>query len=330
MSSNDQYRHIPPHMRDAITHNLQQTLPPHLKKFQEAGGPLPVHVEQAIAQHMERSLPQHLKQYSQPYLSQHIHNQPLPMPTQTETPKPINPDFVPQAGFNAAPLNFNQSPQSPQSPAPPRQNLAYASTTNQPAGAGGEYDFIFNPTSKQHSTSAVLGGASILGRSLIFGGLLLILLIAGVLIKNLFFTTDFSPYVAVTQEQAAIIHLSATASEQTAISAANENFAATASMSLKSSQQQILTYLGERGTKVNETVLKAKTSSRLDTDLTTASQAGTFDTTFHDIMKSKLSSYRASLDTAYAKTKGKKGHALLEDAYKQSDLLLLQLEADKN
>ena len=104
-----------------------------------------------------------------------------------------------------------------------------------------------------------------------------------------------------------------------------KNFSITLQVSLKSEQQQLITYLQTNHHKVKTKELNLLVSKSTADELKAATSTNSFDETYSGIMKTKLTSYQKSLNQAYAQVKGPKGRALLNDDYKASQLLLQQL-----
>jgi len=159
-------------------------------------------------------------------------------------------------------------------------------------------------------------------------GGLLVLLIIFVIIKGLLGgSNNFTAFVGVAQDQQELIHLVAGTSQQTNITAADQNFAATAQLSLTSSRSALISYLTNNRQKVSTKVIDLKVSSATDSQLADAVSAGTYDQTFQQIMKGQLTTYLSDLKQAYKQTSGKRGHALLNDDYNQAQLLVRQLNS---
>lgn len=224
-------------------------------------------------------------------------------------------------------------PQSPPQP-PPAPPPAPLYPPNQPqptAEPTEEYDFIVNPE-KPAKRLRLPGGNSLLTRTLLAGGGLLVLVIIFVIIKSLLGggNSTFTAFVGVAQDQQELIHLSTNAGQQTNITTGNMNFAATAQLSLASSQAALGKYLSTSGHKVSLKTLNLKVSASLDNQLVNAATAATYDQTFQQIAKTKLTAYMNDLQQTYKLTRGKNGRALLNDDYNQAQLLMIQLNAPAN
>ena len=201
----------------------------------------------------------------------------------------------------------------------PQQPLYGAPAPPQP-----NYDFIVNPTPPPRRP--VLGGSSMLSRILIAGVGLIILIVAFSVIKGLLSGGgNQAAMLHVVQDQQEIIHLTTAAVQVQSISTTNKNFAVTANLVATSQKSQLLAYLQTQHQKVSAAQVNLKLNSSLDTSLTTAIAANTYDQTFSDIMNSQLTDYEAALQLAYKQTPGAHGRKLLTDDYNSAKLLQLQL-----
>jgi hypothetical protein len=256
---------------------------------------IPPRVQQALDRHAEQSMPAAPKPV------------PGPQPPPAPPPAPLYPPD--QAASAAGPLYPGVQPSAA-------------------AGPSQEYNFITNPE-KPAKRAWLPGGNSLPQRALLAAGGLLVLVIIFVIAKSLLGGggSNLTPFVGVAQDQQELIHLATNASQQTNLIVNNKNFVATAQLSLTSSQAAIGKYLSVNGQKVNLKTLNLKLSASLDTQLTNAAAATTYDQTFQEITKAKLTAYLSDLRQAYKQTKGKNGRALLNDSYNQAQLLLTQLNA---
>lgn len=191
------------------------------------------------------------------------------------------------------------------------------------------YDFIINPEKPPTKRTLLPGGNSLLMRVVVVAAGFIILIVAFNVIKALVSGPSNLPsMVTVAQDQQELIHIATAANQQQSnLSISNKNFVATAQISLTSAQSQLLTYLKTNGKKVSPKILNLKISTTTDAQLAASQTAATYDQTLHDIMKTKLTSYKNDLRHSYQLTKGKKGRALLSSDYDQAQLLLVQLDS---
>lgn len=226
----------------------------------------------------------------------------------------------------AAPPEAALSSQPP--PAPPPAPLYPGAQVSPPAQLSQEYSFITNPE-KPAKQPLLPSGNSLPQRALLATGGLLALVIIFVIIKSLLGGggSNLTSFVGVAQDQQELMHLATNASQQKSLTVNDQNFAATSQLSLASSQATIVKYLSTNGHKVNLKTLNLKLSLSLDNQLVNAAAATTYDQTFQEITKTKLTAYLSDLQQTYKQTKGKNGRALLNDDYNQAQLLLTQLNS---
>lgn len=195
----------------------------------------------------------------------------------------------------------------------------------QPPVVQPNYDFITNPG--QPRRAPVLGGNSMRTRVLIVAVGLIILIIAFTIVKGLLTGGgNKAAMLVVAQDQQALIHLSTGASTQTAISTSNKNSATTTKAVLTSQQSQLLIYLKKQKQSVPEAKLGLKISSRVDKQLADALASSTYDTTYHDVVKSQLTDYGLAIQAAYKVTPGPIARKLLDAEYNSAVLLQKQLD----
>jgi hypothetical protein len=191
------------------------------------------------------------------------------------------------------------------------------------------YDFIMQPAqAPKQSLFKLPGGGNhsiIIRIGLIAGGLIVLIILFSIVKSILIKGPDLSGYVTVAQDQQELIHLFSGAATNTtslqALSTNDQNLTATASASLSSNQSQIITYLSNNHQKIKTKVLNLKINSALDSQLTTAQTAGTYEQTFQTVVQAQLSNYLKDLMSTYQSSSGKKGRALLKSLYAQAVLL---------
>jgi hypothetical protein len=206
------------------------------------------------------------------------------------------------------------------------QNLFQSeSTTNNQSN----YDFIFNHQQvKQPKTPIKLPG-NIFGKiGVIAGGIVVIIIIFAVASSVLKGSSNLTTLVAVLQDQQELIHISNSAEQQADISGINKNFAATASLSLSSCSTALQSYISAAGDKVNPSTLVLKESPTTDKALSTAEEAGDFNSTYSEIAEQQLTTYINDLKTAYSAAKGPEGRALLLSDFNQAKTLLNGLNSN--
>jgi hypothetical protein len=184
------------------------------------------------------------------------------------------------------------------------------------------------PEPTKPSLKDLLTGGSKKGIAILVGGGLLAFFVIILILRALVGGGgDAASLIVVAQDQQELIHLVQNAGQEKSLSAGNENFAATVQLAVGSSQSQIIEFLQNGGKKLNEKQLNLKVDQTTDDRLAAASSAGTYNTTFDEIMKSELDQYAQDLQKAYQLNKGPNGRALLTDCYNQIKLMTIQLES---
>lgn len=332
----DRNSYIPPNVQQAMTQHMAHSMPQHLKKYVGSNAAyMPQSVQANFAKEMQKTMPTHLKQYAGAYMQQQVVQPnttrlrgPNPGPRETFTPPPT-PDKLRRGhsipgSVEQATVELNTLPND-KSMFQAEQPPANTSPTS-------EFDFFLNDGQQQPPKKSLLPSSSSLPvRIAIFGGGLVILLIVFTVVKGLISGSSPLPaFVSIAEDQQDLIHIVSLAAEQQDLSTTNQNFAATAQLSLTSSQAEIVEYISNNGKKVNPAGLEQAIDTKVDARLEAAATAETYDQTFRDIMKAKLSAYANNLQSTYQQTDGEIGQALLIDQFDQAKLLLTQLEATKS
>ncbi len=197
------------------------------------------------------------------------------------------------------------------------------------------YEFITEPKKPGRKLWQLpTGGSNSLAmRAAILSGGLLVLVILLIVVKNLVAGgTNFLPFVAVAQDQQELVHLTndtTTGAESQALSAADQNVAATINLSVNSAQTSLTTYLTNNKYKISTKQINLKVSASLDAQLTSAQASGDYDQVFQQIIQAQFNTYANDLQQAY-KSAGPNGKALLKSDYNQLQLLVKQLSAATN
>jgi hypothetical protein len=352
-ASRDQHAYIPQHVSEAMSKQVQQNAPAHLKQYLNPDKPtyVPQHAQQQINQYMQKSMPGHMKSYAGAYVQQKI-VQPGLTGVASQAPRPVTPHAPTpnvlrrdhsnvQAGQYDAQFHHDlfaaeQQPGqtvAPDQAYPPQQPQPPAGQP--PAGpAPHPYDFIMNPeqpSGPKFNLPGLSPGSS-MAKKLLYGlGGFMALLILFVIARSIFSGgSNLQPYVVVAQDQQEIIHLIENIDSKQDLPVSTQNFVATASASIASGQAQILSYLTTNKQKVKTDQLNLKINAATDQRLVTAASAGTYSSTFADVMKTELNTYMSDLSTAYKQSSGPKGRALLSSQYDQAGLMLQQLENPVN
>jgi hypothetical protein len=336
-----------------------QTMPAHLQRQMGDGIHMSSKTRQAITNHMEKSMPSHLKQYAGAYMEQQIMNpgravtpaasssrDPAPMPDRRR----LDHSNVSAAQYEAKFHSELFSPDS-QSPPPVQEQTPAPGQSVQPrpeqqppeipptGPVGPDYGFIMEPpqSTKRNFSLPSLGGSSsrLVRIGVVLGGLLVLIIIFAI-VKSLFSGGgNTQALTAVAQEQQAMIHILTNGAgqdsqQQAVLSASDQNFAATAKASLTSAQQQLIDYMSINHKKVSDKALAQKVDPMIDQQLTAAAGNSTYDSTFKQVMQTKLTNYEKALRVAYQQTSGPKGRKLLSEDFQGAQLLLAELNLPSN
>lgn len=342
--------YIPQHAQEAIAQHMEKSMPAHMKQYVGAymqqrmvdphltapsvlrqsspqfTPPSPVR-QQVTVPHLPRQDQFHPSEGQHPGQSTStIMPESTIYPAAAGQPQPVSPLGQPAAPTPPQPY---PAPPNPGQPLGPPQAPMYPGTpAESPVPQAQAYDFITNPETPARQPLKLPGSDSIVKRAGIIAGGLVVLLILFIVIKGLLSGGGNLPlFVSVAQDQHELIHLATNASQQQGITTTDQNFAATAQLSLTSAQSVTVKYLVANGNKISLKVLSLKVSTATDAQLTAAAAATTYDQTFQAIMKAKLTTYVSSLQQTYKQTTGKNGRALLNNDYNQAQLLLTQLNA---
>lgn len=335
-----------------------QTMPAHLQHQMGEGAHMSRHAQQAISAHMQKTMPAHLKKYAGAYMEQSIMNPSMgasmaaPAGPQPHAPVPnrmrLDHSNVSAAQYDAkfhadlfAPDQPAQASVGPQIVTPSETSAPASSAPPAPPPAdlppnpqGPNYNFIMEPPKPTKRSLLPTDAGPALRIGIIVGGALVVLVVF-LIMKSLIFSSggNKQALTTVAQDQQAMIHIVTNATtggqtqQQAALSASSQSFAVTAQMTLTSAQYQLLTYLKANHTKVSTKTLSLKVDAMTDQQLTAAAANSTYDSTFRQVMQTKLTEYQAALREAYKQTPGPKGRKLLDQEYQASKLLLTQLNS---
>lgn len=197
----------------------------------------------------------------------------------------------------------------------------------QPYGPNNQYDFIVSSGQPKKSLLPSLGGHSSFTQKimLIVGGavvLIIIMWVVGTLLGggggN---TAELTKLVQQQQEIARVAEQGVQESTRTDV----RNVAANTQLSLGSQQQQWLEFLANQGTEVKDEEQQALQNATTDQQLENATTSNSFDQKFLEVMRSHLTDYAATLQTAFSSTGNESEKELLRLHFDQTQLLLEQL-----
>jgi hypothetical protein len=334
----ENHGYIPQHAQKALAQHMEKAVPSQFKKYANAYVQQKVMSQHmAIASAMPQSVPNPVSHSSVPNLLSQDHSHPpeeqhIAQPATKSIPGttvyPVAPEQPQSVSPSEQPVVPTPTFQPEQPPGPSPTSIYPPGPALPPVPQPQPYDFITNPEqpARQRRLPSLPGVSPTVTRAIFIAIGLVVLLILFIIIKGLLSGgSNLTSFVGIAQDQQELIHLATNASQQQGITTSNQNFAATTHLSLSNAQAAIIKYMVTNGQKVNPKTLNLKVSTATDNQLTAASAATTYDQTFQEIMKTKLTAYLNALQQTYKQINGKKGRALLTDDYKQAQLLLIQL-----
>lgn len=214
-------------------------------------------------------------------------------------------------------LNTGMQPQYPA----PNQSPVGPQNTN-------PYDFIMNPGKPPKRGLFNRGGTDpfIMKIVLILGGMVVIMIILGAFAVlaggSKVNTADLVGLAQTQQEVARVSHAGTFASVQQT----TKNLAVTTEFTMRTEQNQLLTFLASHGRKkVGDKELALKQDATTDQKLEVARSTSTYDLVYSQITEQQLKSYAATLKTLFDKASDDKEKTMLSTYYTQTQLLLSQI-----
>ena len=245
---------------------------------------------------------------------------PTPQPQQPQgTPAP----HAPHLGYGPNPQQQGQFQQHPSGqyevlpPLPTVQNDGHSGHN--------PYDFIMSPNMHKTRSSFSLGtGHTFFVRvGLILGGVVVLLIIAGIVISSLAPKGATPGLLSIAERQQEIIRVSTEAAKQ-ATTNDGQNLLTNVELSITSSQQRTLSLLAAHGVKPNQKVLALDQDSATDTELTNAAAAGNYDAVAAQNIVDQLQQYESLLQSTYKLATANNTKSLLRSEFNGTDLLLTQ------
>ncbi len=218
----------------------------------------------------------------------------------------MDPNQLPQPG---------QQVSAPQSPATPETQGQF-----NPA----QYDFITNPTKPPKKTILAHKGLSKGQRVLIVIVGFLVLFILLIMFFS-FLSSSGKPNAtqlkAVVQQQAELARVSDSASTNLGSDKAR-NIAAKVKAVMISQQNTMTAQLKTMKIKISSKELLSAKNAQTDQDLATAQKNGRYDDAYIQAIRNELEDYKKTLQTAFNGSKSKSTQAILNEDYKETNLLL--------
>ncbi|MFA5004304.1 MAG: hypothetical protein WC498_03460 [Candidatus Saccharimonadales bacterium] len=235
----------------------------------------------------------------------------------------------------------NQAPGQPQQPYVPPQptqqpiqapngqyEVVPPPTPMQNPSGHNPYEFIVNPNTPKKSGLKLFGGNKFLQQiAFLVGGAVLLIATAAIIISVAFpGNSSKTDLITIAQKQQELVRIAtlgaAQATDQTA-----KNFSTSTELSVATSQQQVLGYLGKHNTKVGSKELSLTKSAQTDTLLANAQANSTFNSIIEQTLVTQLTSYRTLLKQTFNKTSNTTVKTLLNQNYQAAGLLLEQGQA---
>lgn len=185
------------------------------------------------------------------------------------------------------------------------------------------YEFIVNAEAKKKSLG-LPGGNSFFGRlAIIVGGVILLMIIAGVVLSALGPKSPTASLTAIAQRQQEIVRIASSAVGN-ASSQDAKNFAVNVEAVVASSQSQIVGYLTSHGTKVDGKVLALDHSAQTDALLTNAQTTNTYDKAVVENLSSQIGTYQQLIQTTFKQASSKQLKQILQHSYADTGVLAAQ------
>jgi hypothetical protein len=316
-ASADRHAYIPPGVGQAISKQMQQSLPAHLKKYAGSNPPayIPEHVEKAITQHMQKKLPGHMKQYAGAYVQQNIvapsfakKSSPMAAPNPAKNLQASHP---PEQNYTSVEINLKDNAHSPaisqpdqpiatQSDNDSSQEQDAAPITKSPGGTTDpNYNFIFNDQKPKRRfrlpsiNSPLKMALLIIGAGAVLGALIIVL--SSVLGPKGLNAKQLSDVIAKAQEIGRVSDLVTQQSRDLD----TVNLAVTTSTTLTSEQTELVSVLKLKHKKILTKDLNFYLNKQTDAEIQTASQNNRLSEYYYSYLKKNLPSYQESIKTAY-------------------------------
>lgn len=261
--------------------------------------------------------PQLPPQQYQPFQNQ-------PVAPQPQASAPLKPLHIQEPGYSTAPPSAPQPGQQQY----PQQPGVYVQP---PAGPDpNPYSFFLENSQtapkRSFKGSSGSGSSSMVMRLVIALGALTALVVAGIVTYSVLFSapdnTDRLRGIANNQQELIrVSRLGTTNVDGEKL----ENFAFTASLTLNSSQKELLAYLDTAGVKIDPKALEVTKDAKTDEALKAAEAANTYDPTYTAIMQNGLVKYEAQLSQAIQAATAPKEKAVLQKQHATALLLIKQL-----
>lgn len=195
------------------------------------------------------------------------------------------------------------------------------------------YEFIMNPQQPAKRNTPIPGVKDpfIARLILIIAVVVAVVVIVGVVVSQLLSRSQVNipDLIGLAQSQQELIRVA----DQGATSGTQpvtRNFAINVQLALRSEQLQLLAYLQSQGHKLSATTLSLKKSKTTDTQLTTAQQTSTFDSTFVQLMQNSLTAYNTEVQQVLSGATGTNEKKILNVDQTAATMLLQQVPTQES
>lgn len=188
------------------------------------------------------------------------------------------------------------------------------------------YDFIVSNEQQQKTTPLPRGPSSVMGRALVFGGILFVLLILAIIVMSLLSNDGGSgtSLLKVAQTQQETIRVAELVQKDSA-SQPVTNASINISLSVTSDQQQLIATAGPAGVSFDEKKLLLGQSPDTDSILEDAKSSGTFSTVSLQVLAAQVAQYQQDLNDSLSKTDKPEIKAVLVTSAANAELLQKQI-----
>lgn len=194
------------------------------------------------------------------------------------------------------------------------------------------YDFILNPE-KPKKNMFPFSGQGMMPKVFFMLAILIVVVILIVVLKNSLTTstiskTDFKSLVVEQQKIINITSVDFSPPTSQQLTAKNLNSLSTIKLVVQSDQSTTLNYLSKHGLKISPKQLNNVKNVSQDNAIKTASDTGTLNQEYIQVMGTELDNYLKLLKNCQITTHGKNGQNLLSQEVKNVNALINQLGAN--
>lgn len=190
------------------------------------------------------------------------------------------------------------------------------------------YDFFLQDGENQKKSGKfnLPGGNSTTQRILIIVGGGIVLILIGIIIMSFLSSgnkSNSTQLLEIAQQQTEIIRVANIGLKEKSVRSTDTlELASNTTLSVQSSQNQVVGILTKSGTKVNSKLLGIKQNAKTDATLSSAAQSNNYDSVFVTTLQKELQTYQLSLKNAFNSSPKASDKKILSDAFKGTGILL--------